>query len=376
MDYATEVANALELAANLDAKLRAQILSWWNLYRNEYRNKRKRGKYKVLARANITNWIGKLLFANVLQSRDSRARVVAQFGENISPREALDRLGRLSEECNFHTVFSDDVGLSVVPKGSWTQLLQFNRLLSDLRIGSVDQGQLAILLEAVVEVTVRKVRGQFATPPALAQLIAALALRDILGDKRLDPCCGSGTIARAAFERKLEHEVPLREAAAAVYAGDQDPLAVQIATLARVKPSLMNIALRIFCKNAFDLQPSTDITFYHPRDGSCFIQSLPSFNAIASNLPFVSQGGWYKYKEGMDAVNQWLEGNPVRLSGRSDVSADFPFAWYRLLASRGRLVMIISNSWLSTDWGDKFYSFTSIAQYYNIKAIVISGSGR
>ena len=369
-----EVADALEEVALREPSLRGKIILWGHRYKREYESER-RSSYKILAHANLSNWIGKLLFAHVLQSQDDRARTVAQIGEHTSPSDALEMFQDLSNSCDFWTVFSSDsVGLSVIPPRSWHQLLQFNRLLTDLRVGSIAQEQLAEVLEAAVETTVRKVRGQYATPTTLAQLMSALALRDIVTDKLLDPCCGSGTIARAAIEQKLKAGVCPPKAAEAVFAGDLDPQAVQIATLAMVRPSLMHVPLRIFCSDAFLLLPESEIDFRNPSDGRSFKERLGRFDAIASNLPFVSQNGRRHYKARMDKVRALLKDSPIQLSGRSDLAAYLPFALHSLLHRNGRLVIIISNAWLSSDWGDTFYAL--VLQYYRIKSIVTSGSGR
>lgn len=369
----TEVANDLKQNALRNSTLRAEITVWWQKYRQEYKYWRK-SKYQVLAQANLYNWIGKFLFAHVLQSRDMRASIVTTITEEVSPTDALGIFRDLSRHCNFWTVFSESIGLAIVSQRSWYQLTQFNNLLTDLRIGSIDQTQLSIVLEVAVETAIRKVRGQYATPPALAKIIVALALRNIISDRMMDPCCGSGTIARTALESKLEANVRPMEAAATVLAGDLDPQATQIAALAMAKPSLMDVPLRVFCKDAFHLDPLSEIEFQNPRDGSDFKESLGSFNAIASNLPFVSQGGRSYYTIGINQVTELLREHPIQLSGRADIAAYFPFALHRLLAEKGRLVIIISNAWLSTEWGEAFYEL--ILRYYTIKSIVTSGAGR
>ncbi len=369
----TEVAKALEQNALCNSTLRAEITMWWQKYRQEYKYWHK-SKYQVLAQANLYNWIGKFLFAHVLQSRDMRASIVTQITEDISPSDALEMFRDLSRGCNFWTVFSDSVGLSIVSQRPWYQLTQFNRLLRDLRIGSIDQTQLSVVLEIAVETAIRKVRGQYATPPALAKIMVALALRDIINDRILDPCCGSGTIARAALESKLEANIPPMEAAATVLAGDLDPQATQIAALAMVKPSLMDIPLRIFCKDAFLLDPKLGIEFQNPSDGSSFEESLGSFNAIASNLPFVSQDGRGHYDLGINQVTELLREQPIQLPRRADIAAYFPFVLHSLLSKQGRLVIIVSNAWLSTEWGEAFYEL--ILRYYTIKSIITSGAGR
>lgn len=368
-----EVAHSLRNTADRDSSLRTKITLWWEKHKHEYIGKYT-DRYDHLALANLSNWIGKLLFVHVLRSQLRRVRDLVKLDANTTPANALHIFLHLSKQCDFWTVFSDSVGLSIIPKKSWNQLLQFNNLLSDLRVESIDQRQLAEILEGATRTVVRKVRGQYATPPALAKLMAALALRNIAQDRSLDPCCGTGTITRAMLELKQKAGVSPQEAASTVFAGDLDPFAVQIATLSMVTPAFMNIPLRVFCKDAFNLSTDTELYFIDPTGGNNLGERLGSFNSIASNLPFISQQGRTYHTDSIEKVRE-LVGNGRRfLSGRSDISAYFPFALHSILNEDGRLVIIISNAWLSTDWGNTFFEL--ISQYYRVRSIITSGAGR
>lgn len=371
MENAGSVAEALIAAARRDARLRAEMTLWWDRSRAEYAGGTME---QVLAQAVISNWIGKILFGHILREKDARAQRVAAIDDETTPEEALALFRQLSEDCNFWTIFSDSIGLSVIPNVVWDQLKQFNKLLSDLRVGSVDQGQLSGVLEATVEVAVRKLRGQYPTPIELARLLVHLCVRDTVDDRVLDPCCGSGTIARAAMEQKLTAGVAADRVAATVFAGDQDPQAVQIATFALAKPSLMHMPLRILQRDAFTLEPATAIDFRNPTDGTVFTEALGNFEAITSNLPFVAQEGRKQYGNALDRVTAGMGEEGERFTRRADVAAYLPFSLHPLLVDGGRLGIIITNAWLGTDWGDAFYNL--LGRYYDLKAVVTSGAGR
>ena len=371
MENAGQVAEALVEASRRDGTLRAEMILWWNRYQAEYAG----GTMdQVLAQAVISNWIGKILFGHILREKDVRAQRVATISDETTPAEALTLFRQLSEDCNFWTIFSDSVGLRAIPDGVWEQLKQFNKLLSDLRVGSVDQGQLSNVLEATVEVAVRKLRGQYPTPIELARLLVSLCVRNTVDDRVLDPCCGSGTIARAAIEQKIAANIPPDRVAATVFAGDQDPQAVQIATFALAKPSLMNIPLRIYQRDAFTLAPDTSIDFRNPTDGAVFAETLGQFQAITSNLPFVAQEGRKQYGNALSRVVATMGEEGERFTRRADVAAYLPFSLHPLLADGGRLGIIITNAWLGTDWGDAFYNL--LGRYYNLRCVVTSGAGR
>lgn len=372
MENSDNVAEKLKDAANRDNKLSAEITLWWLTHQSEYGQGK--DKFTVLAQSNISNWIGKFLFAHILQARDGRAQAVTQITENTTPSEALEVFRILSEQCNFWTIFSDNVGLTSISDIAWGQLKQLNVLLSDLRVGEIDQAQLSSILEATVEVARRKLRGQYPTPAPLAQLLTRLCLQNKIDDRFIDPCCGSGTIARAALEIKLAAGLAPKAAAASVYASDQDAQALQIATFGLAKPALMHHAIKIFHQDAFSLDPETEVEFRNPTDGVLFSEYLGQFDAIASNLPFVAQAGRKQYGNAIAGVNEALGDEIGKLPGKSDIAAYLPFAFHPMLKEGGRLGIIITNAWLGTDWGDSFFS--KLCHFYRLKFVVTSGAGR
>ena len=347
------------------------MVLWWERYRSEYDLDRMEA---ALAQAVMLNWISKILLANILREQDQSVSTIAEIGPTTDPSEALEMFRLISEECNFWTVFSDSLGLAHIPEKPWNELKQLNGLLAELRIGSVDQEQLASILEATVEEAKRKVRGQYPTPVELARLLVYLGVRNVRSDRILDPCCGSGTIARAVLERKSAYGIHPSDVAATMYSGDQDPLATQITTFAIANLGLMHNPIRVFQQDAFSLTPSTAIEFQNPTDGTRFTEDLGQFESILSNLPFVSQDGRRHYEVSIQDVNSFLAEDGYLISGRADVAAYFPFSLYPLLNDNGRLGIIVTNAWLGTDWGNTFYD--ALIGYYHLECVITSGAGR
>lgn len=370
MENAGEVKDTLTAAAIRDARLRAEMTLWWNRYGAEYGSPTME---QALAQAIISNWIGKILFAHILRETDARAQRISTIGDETTPDQALELFRQLSEDCNFWTIFSDSIGLNVIPARTWDQLKQFNRLLTDLRVGSVDQAQLSGILEATVEVATRKLRGQYPTPIELARLLVHICVRNIETDKVIDPCCGSGTIVRAALEQKLSAGVDGEQASSTIYASDQDPQAAQIATFALANPNLIHMPLRIFRQDAFTLAPDTSVEFRNPSNGNLFTEQLGTFQVITSNLPFVAQAGRKQYGNALRNVYSTMFAGKD-FTGRADVAAYLPFALHSLLEVNGRLGIIITNAWLGTGWGDDFYA--QVSRYYDLKCVITSGAGR
>ncbi len=195
-----------------------------------------------------------------------------------------------------------------------------------------------------------------------------------LADHVFDPCCGSGTIIRAALDMKLANGISGKEAANQVCASDLDRQAVQLATFSLATPTLARQPLRVFPFDAFKLHPDLDVELRDPNDGTLIRGKLGTFECVASNLPFVAQDGRRAYGDATASINTLLEKDGAGLPRRSDVSAYLPFALYDLLKPQGRLVVIIPNAWLGTLWGEAFHD--RLVSFYHLQAVITSGSGR
>jgi len=365
------VAETLEQKFRSNGAFRAKITVWWLQNKVEYGPKR--NKFEVLAQSVLSDWVGKFLFGHILQGRREEAHVVNGIGPEHTPEQALAVFQELSEQCNFYTIFGSGLGSECLSDQAWQDLRQLNELLSSLRLGSVEQSQLSDMLESSVEVSRRKIKGQYPTPVNLAHLLVSLCVDNISDSRVLDPCAGSGTISRAALEIKLTHGVTGKAASRQVIAGDIDPQTLQIATFALARPELMTHPIRVFKADAFTLTADTELTLRDPNTGKAFTETLGTFDAITSNLPFVSQDGRQQYGAAIAKVNASF-GEEGSLTGRADVAAYLPFALYDLIKPNGKLGIIITNAWLATSWGLDFQD--RLRNFYHLETVVISGAGR
>lgn len=366
-----ELTGALRDAASRDQGLEAEIQLWWDSHGHEYDYKG-RDHAGALAQLNLLNWIAKLHLAHILQRTNNAAAVVSTFSGGLSPVEALQKFERMSQTCDFAAVFTQALGQEHIPPATWKDLLELNELLASLRVSGLKQRELSNVMEASVIAPFRRRRGQYATPPELAQLLVRICVDNVVEDRVLDPCCGSGTIVRAALEQKLQHNVEPTSAAQLVVATDNDPLAVQIAMFAMVKPELMQSPLRVVCHDALLLEPQGQIALTDPQTGHKFEEAIGTFDAVVSNLPFVSSSHIPKhYKPVLESIDK---AHNLGLTGRADLCAYFPFALLDLMSHAGRLGIIITNAWLGTAWGDAFTA--ALAKHYHIRCVITSAKGR
>ena len=133
----------------------------------------------------------------------------------------------------------------------------------------------------------------------------------------------------------------------------------------------------IFQSDVFAIKSKDKIEIKSPMDGSGIEKEIPDFGAIVSNLPFVAYN-----KIAADEIEyiseyrrQIKDNTGIEFTlGKTDLYNYLPFKLYELLKEGGRLGIILSNSWLGTDIGKKF--FDALLYYYDILSVVISNCGR
>ena len=96
------------------------------------------------------------------------------------------------------------------------------------------------------------------------------------------------------------------------------------------------------------------------------IKQLPKMHAIVSNLPFVRN-------ESIGSMNKRARQNATD-NGQSDLYARIILRTTDLIEDGGRIGVVVSNSWLTTRWGEKFKSQLSAS--FNILRIVKSANGK
>lgn len=374
--------DAINEKIKTDKYFKAHVTLWLDKNGQEYNVSKKPNKIDALSRAVLSNWLGKFLFAHILSSSSTPARnLLKSINASTTVVEALDVFKEISNQCNFWTIFSTSLAMELVPDSIWNHFLELNKLLNDLKIGEIDQKQLSSILEDTVSIGARKLKGQYTTPRPLAKLLVELAINNVKEDRVADFCSGSGTIIREVLEAKLK-VCPPQDVSRDVYASDLDYHANQMTTFALAKPNGMDMPIKVFNADVFSLQPNSDITFKDPKTGVEFQEKLGVFDVILSNLPFISQDGRKNFDESIGAIVDNLPDkhdfinmdNFKPFDKKSDIYAYIPFHVLPLLKEGGCLGIVISNSWLGTEWGLGF--LYQIIGHYHLKTVITSGVGR
>ncbi|MCX5682177.1 MAG: N-6 DNA methylase, partial [Planctomycetota bacterium] len=211
------VSKALRDEARINAAFDAEVRQWWLTVKSEYHGEKV--PWEVLAKSNILSLINKFVFAHVLKVYHTSAGQVDEITGASSLQDALSIFGDISGRCDFWPVFQPTLGQTALTPKTWSQIVQLNQLLSQLRFPQIGQDLLGRLLEGAVEAAKRKISGQYVTPAPVAELLVRLTLRN-KEDAFYDPFCGTGTIARAAYEMKLAYGIDPAQAIDKVWASD------------------------------------------------------------------------------------------------------------------------------------------------------------
>lgn len=367
-------ANALEKAARTDSIFEAEANVWWRISQYEYPH---HDKWEILSEIILVNWINKFLFAHILTAFRDEAKAIYDIDYSVTPSQAADIFQDISSTCDFWNIFQPQLGEKYILPDSWNEIIQLNQLLKDIELASISQDLLQSLLENVIYSSKRKVAGQYTTPMFLARLLVLLTLNNKT-ETIHDPCCGTGTIPRAAYDIKKEVGISPKDSLSSVFASDKVSFPLQMATLAISEPDNRGEVIQIFKKDSSEIVLGENIELRNPFNGSIISRTYNAINNIASNLPFIQQEDIDKLNPNIKTkINSFLSEHLTmkdKLKGKSDLYAYLPFAFWDILADDGRLGIIISNSWLGTEWGSAFKEL--LARFYKIEYILTASNGR
>lgn len=355
------VAEELELACAKDARKKAFISKWWDETKQEYLSKEKK-PYHAYARTIMLNWVLRVLFAHILKRRQLVAKKIEGLNYDTTPEEAEKIFTDITSRCDFYHVFSPAKYGNVLHQEAWRFIIEFSLFLTEINCDSIDQCVLQDILEETVQASRREICGLYTTPIPLAKILLELSVLDWSGNV-YDCCCGSGTIPKLALECKLEARLDRKQAVSTVWASDKFLFPLQIANISMTHVDAVNMACRIFQHDALLLHAGEDVEIVNPENGNVEKHLLPEFDAIVSNLPFVSAG-----------VDKSFLGSSHELGGRADLYCHIALHIAKLLKEGGRAGIITSNAWLGVSEGITFVK--ALRNRFHIEQVHISGNGK
>ena len=381
LENITSTAENLRINFRRNPSLEAQINNWWLSSATEYgynptATKDASNKLPTLSKVILTDWVFKIIFANVLKRHFNEARAIESICNETSIEQAKEIIASISEHCNFWNIFSDNLAIESISNSAWKQIIQLNQFLSSINIDGIEIEILHNLLQSSIVSAKRKVAGQFATPKKLADLLVRLTIEDKEGIV-IDPCCGTGTIINQAYLLKEEYKFNQDEIINSIWASDKHSFPIQLSTLTLAKPNNIGKVLNIFRKDVIELEIEQNVTFKDPNNGNDIVKPFPSIDYVVSNLPFIKSKEIEVLNPNITEINNLIQEKAditKSLSGKSDIFAYIPFYLHQLLSENGKIGLILSNAWLGTDYGEIFLEL--IQKFYDIETVLISGKGK
>ena len=365
--YKYAVADNLKQKANLDSVMEAALNQWWKEESAEYKFD-ETDMYLAYARNIILNWAYRILFAHLIKQRQNGALLVDKIDFQTTPVEADEIFKKITAKCDFYNVFTGMRYADVLPSNAWAALVEFSLFLREHGTVSVNQAMFQYILEHTVRRTKRNFNGQFPTPTALARILVKMTIHNWQEDCA-DPCCGTGTIPHEMIEIK-SGKIGMSKAVATTWASDKYKTPLQVANLSMVSCDTINKANRLFQRNVFELKVGDKVNIVNPMDGNMMEVTIPSFGAICSNLPFVSFENISDEDKAL--MERYIDAKVI--DKKSDLCYGMVLYLSSLLKDNGYLGVIVSNAWLGTKAGDKFYH--ALTEHYHLEQVHISGKGR
>jgi hypothetical protein len=345
-----------------------------------------------LAREMVYVLANKLLFYQALRRRYPALEQldVTRAGDVVGILKRLKLAWARATEVteDFEAIFSTDLYDEVSFSDRRTDLLDLTEgiqgLIDDLeRYHLEDLGADVIghVYERLIPEDERHALGQFYTPPAIAEFITRWAVRNG-SDRVFDPAAGSGTFLVQAYQRlrtlKLEEgrdRTPAelhRELISQLYSNDIDAFAHHL--------TAMNLAIRDV-RNPVTEVNIFDSDFFHilPAYGKIAEVGrgkplVPIVDAVVGNPPYTR---WTEVADSTRTAIDRVLGKELReFDMVARIRAGVETALYQhfvmhgaaFLRDKGRLGMIVSNSWLQTDVGIRFSEY--LLDNFEIKAVL------
>ena len=384
---------ALKERLKVDRKLREKIQKYCE----------ERGvKFNLSQFAKETCYIfmNKLVFYKILERHNPDLPRLGPIWE-YDPQKFINRLQELFDKAveitgDFEAIFKTDIyDYITLPRDSESLIDVIdgiNAFIEDMdyyRLEEFEADIVGHVYEELIDPQERHQLGQFYTPPAIAELITKWCIRSP-DEKVLDPAVGSGTFLVKAYSRlknlklqespKRSNRAIHREIISQLYAIDIDPFPAHLTAInlamrdVREPITEVNVITEDFFKVLPEQMILTGYKIRTPRGEVRREILMPKVDVVVANPPYTR---WVEIPdETKEAIRNAL-GEILRkynLTARVQQGVEpgiyihFIMHAEKFLKPGGRLGMIISDSWLQTDYGIDFGRY--LLENWKVKAII------
>ncbi|MEM2173348.1 MAG: N-6 DNA methylase [Thermoproteota archaeon] len=372
-------------------KNEARIKGEFSRRLKEHEEKVGKISFEAFAREAAYLFMNKIVFYKILERHYPLEKLRGMLAPDS--RKYMDALNEYFNKAievtdDFEPIFLTGVYDYVpLPNEEWV-LEEINAFIEDMekyRLEEVGSDVVGFIYENLIPPEERHSLGQFYTPPPIAELIVKWAVRNS-DDKVLDPAVGSGTFLVKAYQRLSELKAkhgegyPHEEILKQIYALDINPFPAHLTAMnlamrdVRRPTSEMNILVRDFFQLMYGQKYFVAYSVKTPKGERERKIPIPLFDVIVANPPYT------RWTEIPDKTRELIAGAIGELLRKYNLTArvrqgvepgiymHFIMWGLNFLKEGGRLGMIISDSWLQTDYGVDFGKF--LLDNFKVKALI------
>ena len=337
----------------------------------------------VLAKFTFYNLIGKTIFYLTLCENLSGELSPVILDTNKSAKDLLNRYfdeaKKIDYQAIFRPYFTDSIEYSDLTDKAIYALLE---VLTSFDFKVLPTEVIGHILENLVPDEEKQKFGQYFTNELLANLVAFPVVKtnkDVL----FDPTCGTGTILSSFYEilqafGTKEHEELLKQ----IWGNDVShfPAILSVINLYKQDVVATDNFPRVMRDDFFNLEVGEKVVFPDSHDHTKHIEvSIPIFDGIASNFPFIQQEdipneklSAYFREQFQSEQQAFLKDNTFKINERSDYFTYCIYNADRFLKPDGCLSAITSNAWLGKEYGFQFKKF--LLDNFHIRYVVKSNA--
>lgn len=385
-----QFADAIKVKRGADKTFREQFHEWeiyesatLKILGSSSRRVEKITPEDILAKFTFYNLIGKIIFYLTLsENLSGELPELVIHGNNVRSElgRYFDKAKGIDYQAIFQPYFTDNLEYSSTTEKALRQLIN---TLTEFDFKLLPTEVIGTILENVVPSEEKQKLGQYFTPGILADIVAfpAVAGRDSL---LFDPTSGTGTFLNSFYNiLKYYGNASHQDRLDQIWGNDIShfPAILSVINLYKQDVTQTDNFPRVIRDDFFNLHVGDSISFPDPNDHSRHHNvSIPQFDGIASNFPFVQQedipneklSSFFKSQFEFEQSAFVREGN-FKINERADYFTYCIYNSFRFLKDGGVISGITSNAWLGKDYGIQFKDF--LLNNFHIKYVVKSNAG-
>jgi len=339
---------------------------------------------EVLAKFTFYNLIGKIIFYLTLSENlsGSLKKLDLKIAKNLKQtlQNYFDAAGRIDYQAVYQPYFTDKLTFNKIVDET---LFELFKTITEFDFKVLPTNVIGTILENLVPKEEKQKFGQYFTPETLASLVAFPAVQTS-NDFVFDPTSGTGTFLNSfykilSYHGNINHVQLLNQ----IWGNDISHFPAILSVINLYKQKIKNQTdnfPRVTRDDYFKLEPEKKVIFPDSNDYNKQIEkTLPIFDAIASNFPFIQQEDIPNnvltslFKQIFENKQKaFLKDSSFKINERSDYFTYCIYNSIRFLKKNGFLSAITSNAWLGKEYGFQFKKF--LLDNFHIKYIVRSNA--